>query len=67
MFANKNPPRGQHEAMTAKDPLDFVDFVEVGAGKFPLDSLCYKNEHHESAFAYCVHRRFCKCPATGTV
>lgn len=34
MFAHKNPPRGQHETMTAKDPLDYVDFVEVGVFAF---------------------------------
>ncbi|KAF5836349.1 hypothetical protein DUNSADRAFT_6036 [Dunaliella salina] len=39
MFALKNPPRGQHEMMTAKDPLDFVDFVEAMARNMPYQRM----------------------------
>lgn len=31
MFADKDPPRKQHEPMTTDDPMDFVDFDEVRA------------------------------------
>uniref|UniRef100_A0A7S3VMN3 JmjC domain-containing protein n=1 Tax=Dunaliella tertiolecta TaxID=3047 RepID=A0A7S3VMN3_DUNTE len=39
MFAHKNPPRGQHEMMTVKDPLDFVDFVEAMARNMPYQRM----------------------------
>lgn len=28
-FADTHPPKGQHEWMTSKDDLDFIDFTEV--------------------------------------
>lgn len=40
MFVHKHPPRGQHETMTAKDPLDYVDFVEVCAGGWGVKRSC---------------------------
>lgn len=30
VFVGRQPPKGCHEMMTRKDPLDFVDFLEVG-------------------------------------
>jgi len=57
MFAHKHPPRGQHEVMTLKDPLDYVDFAEVsGLWQFSCPCSIKKSCFAEHACLQGVHQ-----------